>query len=256
MIYVCSICKAKFRYEGQGVVICPSCKGQVRVEEGAAGCTWDLSGKGTWANAFLETLRRSMFEPTSFFRRVSTGQGWTRPLVFALIIAMVAFAVTAAYQAGFSALETGVKMYGADVSAWPFMAYLAAVPFWIMLISSVAIAPVLTAVALLIQTTLYHLCLMLLGAARGGFTKTFRVVCYCAGPQVLQIIPFVGGVVASVWQIVLAIIGLKEAHQTSYGRSAVAVFLPMIVCCLAVVLTIVAIAGGVVAAIATSGQQM
>ena len=256
MIYVCSICQAKFRYDGQGEVICPSCGGRVRLEGGqGAGCAWDEAGKGTWANAFLNTLKRSMFEPSSFFRQASAGQGWIRPLLFAFIIAVVAFAVTAAYQAGFRALESGVRMYGADVSAWPFIAYLAAVPFWVMLISSVAIAPVVTAVALLVQTTLYHLCLMLLGAAKGGYARTFRVVCYSAGPQILQIVPFVGAVVASVWQMVLAIIGLKEVHQTSYGRSAVAVFLPMIVCCSAVVLMIVAIAGGVVAAIATSAGQ-
>ena len=256
MIYVCTLCQAKFRYDGQGVVICPSCRGRVRLEgRRVAGCAWDLAGKGTWANAFLETLKQSMFNPIAFFRHVSAGGGWARPLVFALIIALVAFVTVAAYQAGFGALETGVEMYGAKVANWPLVAYLAAVPFWIMVISSIAVAPVLTAAAILIQTTVYHLCLMLLGAAKGGYAKTFRVVCYSAGPQILQVVPFVGGLVASVWQMVLAIIGLKEVHDTSYGRSTVAVFLPLIVCCMILTLLIVAIAGGVVAAVATASGQ-
>ena len=56
--------------------------------------------------------------------------------------------------------------------------------------------------------------------------------------------------VSWIWQIVLDVIGLKEAHETTYGKSALAVFLPTIVCCGFFILFFTMIAGSIVGALA------
>jgi hypothetical protein len=45
------------------------------------------------------------------------------------------------------------------------------------------------------------------------------------------LVPFCGQLVASIWTLVLYVIGLGEAHRTGYGKSAAAVLLPILLCC-------------------------
>jgi hypothetical protein len=50
------------------------------------------------------------------------------------------------------------------------------------------------------------------------------------------VIPFCGGLIAGIWKIVLYCIGLARAHETDTGRAVIAVLLPLIICCGAVLL--------------------
>ncbi len=253
MEYTCPECGSRFRYEESGEVFCPTCQVRVRVE--AVGSPWDRFARGDWMNAFIETVKRSLITPNVFFREVAAGTGWWRAYLYSVLISFVVFAIAAAYQAGFSLLAVSAEMAEAGVGLFPMTAMLAVVPFWMLIVLSILFVPVATAAVLLLQSALYHLCLLLLGAARSGtFEKTFRVLGYCSGPQLLQIVPILGGVVAAGWQLALMIIGLKEAHATTYGRSALAVFLPLIVCCGVGLMLAMAIAGAVVAGVATSGS--
>jgi len=84
---------------------------------------------------------------------------------------------------------------------------------------------------LLILSAILHVCLMAVGAARQPFETTLRAFAYAKGSTVwLNVIP--GGVLVLVpWLIVLEIVGLTKAHEIDMGKSALAVFLPMIVIC-------------------------
>jgi hypothetical protein len=44
-------------------------------------------------------------------------------------------------------------------------------------------------------------------------------------------IPFCGGWIAMVWNIVVEIIGLARSHEIDTGKAALAVLLPIMVCC-------------------------
>jgi hypothetical protein len=48
--------------------------------------------------------------------------------------------------------------------------------------------------------------------------------------------------VSTVWWLVIAVIGLKEVHRTTLGRSLAAVLLPALVCC-GIVLYMLMLAG-------------
>ena len=64
---------------------------------------------------------------------------------------------------------------------------------------------------------------MLAGGAEQPFQTTWRVVCYSLGTSaVLQVIPVVGPAVASVFNLVLLVIGISRMHDISKGRAALA----------------------------------
>ena len=69
------------------------------------------------------------------------------------------------------------------------------------------------------------------GGARRDFEVTFRVVCYAAGANVFSVIPICGGLMAWLWNAVLNVIGIREAHEISSGKAFLAYCLPAFVCC-------------------------
>ncbi len=256
MIYRCPRCEQQFQAEGGGVVRCPACGGEVLIPGIVRpGSAWDREQKGAWADAFFSVIKDAITNPVIFFREVAEGDGWLRPWLFALVISTAVFLVAAAYQAGFNLMAAGAGLgKAASEGLGPISALL--MPFSIgTIVGLAAVAmPVATTVGLLIQAGVYHLCLMVLGAARRSFLTTFRVTCYSMAPQVCQIVPFLGGIVAWGWQLALSIIGLKVAHETTYGRSALAVFLPTLLCCSALLIIGAAVAGAAFAAIIAAAK--
>lgn len=211
---------------------------------------WDFTQRGECPKAFYDTIKNSITDPISFFDSVGKGEGLLRPWLYAVIISIIVFACVAAYQAGFTALQFGTEIADA-IKRSVLPATMVSGPFFMIfsLIFAVFVMPVATTIGLFIQASLYHLGLLILGSAKRDFAQTFRTVCYSFGPQVFQIVPILGGLIAGFWVVVLNIIGLKVVHETTYARSAVTVFLPLIICCGLMLLTMITILGGVFAAI-------
>ncbi|OPX37866.1 MAG: hypothetical protein B1H13_12185 [Desulfobacteraceae bacterium 4484_190.3] len=65
--------------------------------------------------------------------------------------------------------------------------------------------------------------------ANNGFEATFRVVSYSQAAQIVGVIPFLGGWIGGVWQLIVQIIGLREIHETSYLRVILAFVIPLFV---------------------------
>ena len=96
----------------------------------------------------------------------------------------------------------------------------------------ILLIPVLVILGMFIASGIIHLCLMIVGGARKSFETTFRVVCFSSGStSLLSMIPFCGGMISAVWNIVVEIIGLARSHEIDTGKAALAVLLPIIVCC-------------------------
>ena len=87
---------------------------------------------------------------------------------------------------------------------------------------------------ILISGVIVHLFLMLFGGANQGLTMTLRVISYTSAPLIFAVVPFLGGCIATIWMLVLGIIGLAAAHRTDTWRAALAVFAPVILCICAV----------------------
>jgi hypothetical protein len=196
--------------------------------------------------ALYETVRLFVGQPQDGFSRMSVA-GIGRPFCYAVIMAWLEAAVGFAYVfwlqtpfflAGFPELRR--EFAGAAIGAG--MTVLIAVAVFIML-------PVIVAIGLFIHTCILHLMLLILGEGRSGFETTFRVLCYSHTSDVANVIPLCGGLIALVWFVVLQILGIAEAHRCSQGKAALAVLLPLLLCCACVA---VLVSAGVGAAILSS----
>ncbi|HPQ80154.1 MAG TPA: YIP1 family protein [bacterium] len=255
MIYECPGCHSRFRCDSPGVVECPSCGAKSKVVAvSPVFSAWDDERGGNWVGAFFNAIKFSLMKPVEFFEAISQRSGWLRPWAYALVVSCVVFLFSAAYQAGFQALALGLDLSSEVRNAFiPFAAITLPFSAWVVVALCAVVVPVFTTGVLLLQSAVYHACLIVIGEARGGFEQTFRVVCYSNGPQLFQIVPLLGGAIGPVWQLVLIIIGVKVSHKTSYARSALAVFLPTILCCGILFIASAAILGGVMGAAIAGG---
>ncbi len=98
-----------------------------------------------------------------------------------------------------------------------------------------------------------HIFVYLLGG-RKGFWETEKSVFYNLTPTMLiGWIPVVGGLIGAIWSIILGVIGVRELHEMSTQKAAIAVLLAVIV---AFVLLIVIAAAFLMAIVATGPYQV
>jgi hypothetical protein len=119
-------------------------------------------------------------------------------------------------------------------------------------ILTLILAPVLLLIWFFIWSGIVHLFLMMLGGHKqssSGFEGTFRAVSYGYVSSLAQLIPFVGGLIAFVWNLVLQVIGLVRMHRTSTGKAVGAVLLPLVLCCVCVAVVFALFLGAIMSAI-------
>ena len=96
-------------------------------------------------------------------------------------------------------------------------------------IGSVVLAPIGGVIGVFVVAVIAHLLVRLVvGATNAGFGATFRVVAYTSVTSLVSWIPFVGGLLA-LYGIYLAVVGIREMHNTTTGKALVVVLLPVIV---------------------------
>ncbi|MBP2146217.1 hypothetical protein J2129_001671 [Methanofollis sp. W23] len=102
-------------------------------------------------------------------------------------------------------------------------------------------------IGLLVVTLIIHV-LVALFIGGNGIEATAKALAYASTPSMLfGWIPFIGPL-AFVWTVILSVIGIREFHETTTGRAAVAVVLPVVALAVLFVLVIAAIAAVVIAA--------
>jgi hypothetical protein len=164
-------------------------------------------------NALATTWKQSVFHPANFFRRMPREFDFGWVLGYYLIFGVLSAGISLFWQ-----MVLGVSLMD---RFWPDNAGQPANPIVDFLLS-----PLMLLFALFIGAGVVHLFLLIFRGAKHGFGTSLRVLCYSAGPFIFEIVPFLGPPVAGVWSLVLTIIGLREAHETTTGKAVAAVLLP------------------------------
>ena len=190
-------------------------------DDGRTGPVWEQPGP--IGSRFLETVRGVLLDPTAFYRTMRRSAGLGPPLTFGIAGTLIGSLIGSLYQLMFMSAGTGFGDVTAGEAAFASLFSSGCI---------VIVVPVFAVLGMFVGAAIYHVMLLLLGAARQPFETTMRVVAYAMGAtSVLQIIPICGSVLAVVWSIVVYIIGLAQAHEIPTGKAAAAVLIPIAVCC-------------------------
>jgi hypothetical protein len=188
-------------------------EGQVREISAEEYTPWE-SGEG-FLKAFYRTTRDSLFSPSQFFKKISSGEGYWAPLIYGLI-------------AGIIGNGCAILWF------WLFMAQLLPmdrIPFQysLSIFQIVVPLPFQQAVAIFLGSAIIHLCLMIVGGNNNGYKTTFRAISYSYSGYLFGIIPFIGLFIGNIYTFILTIIGVREGHGISTGKAILAVLLPLVV---------------------------
>src|SRR5215211_771538 len=179
--------------------------------------------------SFINAVRGVVTAPVGFFRSIRREGDFLNPLIFAIICYEVS-----AILGGLLSLVgvSGTKGFGS-------------------FLVGIILAPIFAAIGLFIGAGILHLLVMLIvGSRNSGYEGTLRVSAYSSVTSLVSWIPVIG-LIASLYGIYLAIVGIREVHNTTTGRAALVVLIPAVVV-IVLALIIIALVG---AAIFFSTQQ-
>lgn len=181
------------------------------------GPPWEQSGP--WLGRFVDTAKGVLTDPTRAFDDMRREGGLAPPLAFA-VIGLIAGSLASVV---FQAIGVGTSL------GRPFgESSLGLLSLWATLI----VVPVVATVSLFVFAGLFHVMLLLLNAAKHPFETTFRTYAYASGATaLLGIIPICGGIIGAIWNVVATIIGIARTQETTTGTAAIAVLVPVTVCC-------------------------
>lgn len=200
---------------------------------GHTGPSWEQAGP--WLGRFVDTAKGVLTDPTRTFANMRREGGLASPLAFAVVGLITGSLASLIFQT-----------VGAGASLAPFVRD--STPGAVAVAGTLIFVPVVATISLFLFAGLFHLMLLLLNGARHPFETTFRTYAYASGATaLLGLIPLCGALIGAVWNIVVTIIGLAQAQETSTGTAAIAVLVPVAVCCGAALLvfgaSLLAIAG-------------
>jgi hypothetical protein len=157
--------------------------------------------------SFIAAVQAVVLRPVDFFRGILRQGDLINPLIFAIICYEVSAILGGLLSlVGFS----GSRGFGA-------------------FIISIILAPIFAAIGLFIGAgILYLLVMVIVGSRNSGFEATFRVVAYSAVTSLVSWIPFIGWIL-SLYGIYLGIVGIREVHNTTTGKAALVILIPVAV---------------------------
>ncbi len=164
--------------------------------------------------SFIRTVRGVVLNPVGFFRGMQKSGDYVNPLVFTLICAVI------------GGVLAGIVSFLSGLLIGDFATAIGG------LLGGVLLTPIFAAIGLFVVAGVTHLLAMLLVKPNAGFEATVRVVAYLSVLYLvswLGAIPILGILVSialSIYGLVLAVLGVREAHSTTTGRAAAVVLMP------------------------------
>jgi hypothetical protein len=189
------------------------------------GLAWEMQAIGP--ESFFDTAKLFITAPAQAWAKTRETGDYTRPLLFALIVAWVGAIFNAVWGTMFGAGL--MKMLPAQYSRFGAMGMGGR-----GLVANIILAPIFIAIGLFVGSAIFHVSFMIVGAltnSKSQFEGTFRVVSYSSIAHIAYVIPFVGGFVVLVWRIYLMMLGVQQLHKASQGKALIGILLPVVLCC-------------------------
>lgn len=185
---------------------------QPELSNNTASFPWPPRDGDSPIDAIATTWKESVFSPAQFFRRMPREFDFGWVLGYYLIMGVVAAGINLFWRMllGPSLIER--YMPDGATPANP--------------VSDFLMSPLMLVIALFIAAGVVHLFLLMFRGAKHGFGTTTRVFCFSSGAGLFAVVPVVGPLVGGVWTLVLTVIGLREAHETSTGKAVASLLVP------------------------------
>jgi hypothetical protein len=184
--------------------------------------------------AAAQTLFESLFYPSRFFGKLSSGHRPLLPFVYALMVgsagSVLGFLWTYLFFSWFPASASLSWLAGPLGNTSASSAGLIALPFFI-------------SIKVVFASAYFHTLLVLTRSSRQGLKSTFSIVCYAESAEIFNLIPVVGSVVSVVWSLVLITAGFCSVHRMSTSRALVIIFLPLLILGFFSILAVALVAG-------------
>ncbi len=174
----------------------------------------DREQAGLWPGIY-RSFRDVLLSPAVFFRHLHHRNGLREPLAVGLLFGSLGVMLSLFWDFVMAAWGLGGGINGLASRLNITLLF----PLLLVL------SPLMVAAALFVMSGVLHLLLLTVRGAKNGFEGTFRVLAYGQATQILGAVPFVGGVIAGIWFLVVLIVGLREIHETTYARVILAFLL-------------------------------
>jgi hypothetical protein len=219
--------------QGTRWIKCPQCgnrfeylkKEEDRETERRSATPWERRLElGLW-KGIKQTIKSILFSPKHMFSSMPVKDGWREPLAFGLLVGSISSMCAFFWE--FLMAHSGFLR--------PFGTFSHSLSSPIIFLIFIFLSPIFVGMSIFISSIIIHFLLLMVRAGNNRFEATLRVIAYSQATRVWSIVPFIGGLIGWIWRSIVQIIGLKEAHKTSYLRIIVAFSIP-----LALVLLIIA----------------
>ena len=193
------------------------------------GNPWDRRSELGFVAALIETVKLFITSPAEAYRQTLAKGDFAGPLIFAVVVGWIGSAISHIWALLFGFSMMGFmqeEFQGGDLMPMAAMSGAGT-------IVGLLVTPIFIAIGLFIWSGILHLCLMVVGGlndSEAGFEGTFRALSFGSVAQLANIIPFIGGLIALVWSIILAVIGLSTLHRTTQGKAVLAILIPVVLC--------------------------
>ena len=188
-------------------------------EAETGGTPWERRDDLGLLNGIFRTFKDTLFRPGALFGAQNQPGGFREPFAFGLLVGGVGDMLAFFWPVLLFSL--GLIPFGDTISA-----HLGDI--WILLTLMVGI-PLAVILNMFFYSGVLHLMLLMVRGGEEGYQSTFRVVAYSQAALAWNVIPFMGGWIATVWKLVVQVIGLHEIHHTSYARVILAFLLPFLI---------------------------
>nr|QNO47092.1 hypothetical protein ONOHIMFI_00018 [Methanosarcinales archaeon ANME-2c ERB4] len=168
---------------------------------------------------FIGTWKKVITTPGDFFKEMPTSGGYGEPLKFAVVNYIIAGIGTALVSIlAFTFIASLLPM----ASFWPGSAF-----SFGSALSNIIITPITGIIGLFIIGAILYVCFKIVGGS-GSYEGTVRIMAYTSAVDAVSWIPILGWIVG-LYAIYLGIVGGTFVHNITTLRSAIAIFIPIIV---------------------------